>query len=182
MNTFREDVERAGTYHGHICSGQCIGVKMARLGLRTLGLDPDRDRKRIYVFVECDRCPADAIGIVTGTRIGRRTLRAMDFGKTAATFVDLETGSAVRVQRYQRRHPAEGEDLIAFYEAMPDEEMFRVQRVRVDLRPCDLPGKPVEVQYCARCGEDITDSRQVVRDGDILCRACAGEAYYTLLD
>ena len=182
MNTFREDVERAGAYHGHICSGQCIGVKMARLGMRTLGLDPERDRKRIYVFVECDRCPADAIGIVTGTRIGRRTLRAMDYGKTAATFVDLETGNAVRVQRYQRRHPAQGEDLIAFYEAMPDEEMFKVQRVRVDLRPCDLPGKPVEVQYCAMCGEDITDSRQVVRDGRILCRACAGEAYYTLLD
>ena len=63
MRTFREDVERAVSYHGHLCSGQCIGVKMARLGLKTLGLDPDVNPKNIYVFVECDRCPADSIGI-----------------------------------------------------------------------------------------------------------------------
>lgn len=182
MNTFRQDVERCGAYHGHICSGQCIGVKMARLGLKTLGLNPETDRKRIYVFVECDRCPADAIGIVTGARLGRRTLRAMDFGKVAATFVDLETNEAIRIQRHTRRHPAEGEDLIDFYENLADEEMFKVQRVKVELKPCDLPGKPVAIQYCQVCGEDITDSRHVVRDGKILCKACAGEAYYTLLE
>lgn len=181
MNTFREDVERAGAYHGHICSGQCIGVKMARLGLKILGLDPEKDRRRIYVFVECGRCPADAIGIVTGTRLGRRTLRAMDYGKVAATFVDLETNHAVRIQRRQRRHPAEGEDMIAFYENLPDEEIFKIQKVAVDLPPCDLPGKPVEVQFCAVCGEDVTDSRHVVRDGRFLCKSCADGAYYRIL-
>lgn len=182
MNSFREDVERAAAYHGHLCSGQCIGVKMARLGLRTLGLDPEKDRKRIYVFVECDRCPADAIGVVTGARIGRRTLRAMDYGKIAATFVDLESGDAVRVQRKKRMHPADGEDMIDFYEKLPDGEMFKTERVRVELRSSDLPGPPLEVQYCAACGEDVTDGRHVLRDGRILCRACAGEAYYTRTD
>ena len=182
MNTFREDVERAVAYHGHLCSGQCIGVKMARLGLKTLGLDPEKDRKRLYVFVECDRCPADAIGIVTGTRVGKRTFRALDFGKIAATFVDLETENAVRIQRKKRCHPADGEDIIGFYETLPDDEIFKVQRVKVPLRPCDLPGKPLEVQYCEVCGEDITDGRHVVKDGKILCRACAGEAYYTVLE
>ena len=182
MNSFREDVERAVAYHGHLCSGQCIGVKMARYGLRALGLDPEKDRKRLYVFVECDRCPADAIGIVTGTRVGKRTFRALDYGKIAATFVDLETNAAVRVQRKKRCHPADGEDVIAFYEALPDEEIFKLQRVKVELRPCDLPGKPLEVQYCEVCGEDITDTRHVVKDGKILCRSCAGESYYTVLD
>lgn len=181
MRTFREDVERAVAYHGHLCSGQCIGVKMARLGLKTLGLDPEVNPKSIYVFVECDRCPADAIGIVTGTRIGRRTLRALDFGKVAATFVNLDTMEAVRIQRHTRRHPAEGEDLVDYYEKLPDEEIFKIQKVEVNLRPADLPGKPVEVQYCEICGEDITDSRHVIKDGKILCKSCAGEGYYTVV-
>ena len=182
MRTFREDVERAVSYHGHLCSGQCIGVKMARLGLKTLGLDPDVNPKNIYVFVECDRCPADSIGIVTGTRVGKRTYRAMDFGKIAATFVNLDTKEAVRIWRHTRRHPAEGEDMITFYENLPDDEIFRIQRVNVDLKPCDLPGPPVEIQICENCGEDITDSRHVVKDGKILCKACAGGSYYTVLE
>ncbi len=181
MRSFREDVERAVEYHGHLCSGQCIGVKMARLGLKTLGLDPEKNPKSISVYVECDRCPADAIGIVTGTRVGRRTFHAMDYGKVAATFVNLDTGEAVRIQRHTRRHPAEGEDLISFYENLPDEEMFKIQNVKVDLSPCNLPGKPVEVQICENCGEDITDSRHVIKDGKILCKACAGEGYYQLI-
>ena len=181
MRTFREDVERAVAYHGHLCSGQCIGVKMARLGMKTLGLDPETDAKKIYVFVECDRCPADAIGIVTGARVGKRTLRALDFGKIAATFVNLETNEAVRIQRHTRRHPADGQDPVEFYEKLPDEDIFKIQRVKVDLRPCDLPGKPVEVVYCECCGEDVTDSRHVIKDGKILCRSCAGESYYNVL-
>ena len=181
MRTFREDVERAAAYHGHLCSGQCIGVKMARLGLKMVDVDPDLNPKSIYVFVECDRCPADAIGIVTGTRIGKRTLHALDFGKVAATFINLDTNKAVRIQRHTRRHPKDGEDMITFYEKLPDEDIFKVENVQVDLKPCDLPGKPVEVQYCECCGEDITDRRHVIRDGKILCKACAGQSYYTIL-
>ncbi len=182
MNTFREDVERAVAYHGHLCSGQCIGVKMARLALNKLGIDIDNDPKRICVFVECDRCPADAIGVVTGTRVGKRTYKALDIGKVAATFVDLKTNDAVRIQRKKRCHPAQGEDMIDYYENLPDDEIFKVQRVEVDIRPCDLPGPPIEVQYCEICGEDITDSRHVEKDGRILCRTCAGESYYRVLE
>ena len=182
MRTFREDVERAVAYHGHLCSGQCIGVKMARLGMKEIGVDSDVNPKSIYVFVECDRCPADAIGIVTGTRVGKRTFRAMDFGKIAATFINLDTNEAVRIQRHTRRHPADGEDIISFYENLPDEDMFKVQRVKVDLKACDLPGKPVEAVICECCGEDVTDSRHVVKDGKILCKACAGQSYYHAIE
>ena len=182
MSTFREDVEKAVAWHGHLCSGQCIGVKMARCGMQALGLDAERGRKRLYVTVECDRCPADSIGVVTGTHPGKRTFHMKDFGKIAATFTDTETGESVRVQRKKRCYPEDGEDMIDFYERLPDAEVFKVERVRVDLRPCDLPGPPVEVQYCEKCGEDVTDSRHVVKDGKTLCRACAGEAYYTVLE
>ena len=180
MKSFREDVERAVAYHGHLCSGQCIGVKMAHLGMKTIGVDPEVNPKSIYVFVECDRCPADAIGIATGTRVGKRTFRAMDYGKIAATFVNLDTNEAVRIQRHTRRHPADGEDLISFYENLPDEEMFKIQRVEVDLKPSDLPGVPSEIGHCEVCGEDVTPTRHVVKDGKILCKSCAGMSYYKL--
>ena len=181
-NTFKEDVGKAVAFHGHLCSGQCIGVKMARLGLELLGPEVDEDRHRRYVYVECDRCPADAIMAVTGAHIGKRTYKYKDFGKIAATFVDAETGRAFRILRKHRRHPAEGEDMIAFYENLPDEEIFQIQRVSVDLRPCDMKGPPVEAQTCEKCGEEVTDSRHVVKDGVILCKSCAGEGYYKVLE
>lgn len=178
MRSFEEDVRRAVEYHGHLCSGQCIGVKMARYGLSLLSLDPEADRKRIFVYVECDRCPADSIGIVTGTKPGKRTYHMLDYGKVAASFLDLETGRAVRIHRKKRRHPAEGEDMIAFYKNLPDEEIFSVQEVIIDVAPCDLPGPPTEICHCTTCGEDITDGRHVTVSGKPYCKACQGNAYY----
>ena len=66
MRSFRDDVARAVAFHGHLCSGQCVGVRMAHMGMRLLGLDNETDRKKIMAFVECNRCPADAIMIATG--------------------------------------------------------------------------------------------------------------------
>ena len=179
MKSFEEYVEAAVAWHGHLCSGQCIGVKMALYGLSLLGLDPERDRKRIVTFVECDRCPADSIGVVTGCKIGKRTLKARDYGKIAASFADIETGRAVRLYRKKRMHPQDGEDMVAFYKNVPDEEMFDWRDVKITLQPCDLPGQPVEAVTCPSCGEEVTDSRHVVRDGATLCRPCAGDGYYT---
>lgn len=180
MRSFREDVEAAVAYHGHLCSGQCIGVKMARYGLRLLGLDPIEDRKRIMVFVETDRCPADSIGIVTGCKVGKRTYRSLDYGKIAASFVDLETRRAVRIHRKVRMHPADGEDMISFYETLPDEAIFSAREVVIDIAECDLPGMPTAIVDCHLCGEDVTDGRHVMVDGKPTCKACAGMAYYTV--
>lgn len=181
MRTFEEDVAIAEKYHGHLCSGQCIGVKMARLAMKELDIDIVSDPKSMMVFVECDRCPADAIGAVCGCKVGKRTYKFYDFGKVAASFVNLNTGKAVRIWRKTRRHPAEGEDMIAFYKNLPDEEMFQVQAVDIDLKPWDMPGKPLEVVYCSRCGEDVTDCRHQLIDGQPVCKACAGQAYYKVV-
>ncbi len=178
MRTFEEDVTRAVDYHGHLCSGQCIGVKMARYGLSLLSLDPEADRKRIAVYVECDRCPADAIGVVTGCKVGKRTFKWLDYGKVAATFVDLQTQKAIRIHRKTRMHPAEGQDMIAFYRDLPNEAMFSAESVQVDMAPGDLPGPPVSVVECKKCGESVTDHKHVVFDGATLCKACALGAYY----
>lgn len=180
MRTFHEDLERAVSYHGHLCSGQIIGVRMARLGLSLLHIDDPESYRDLIVYLESDRCIADAIGTVTNCKLGRRRLKWMDYGKTAATFLDLQTGRALRLYRKYPLFPPEGTDLIAFYEAVSDEELFSVQEVEVDYKPTDLPGPPQEIRVCAFCGEDILDGRQVEKDGKCCCRACRDGGYYRI--
>src|SRR5579863_8005028 len=99
MKTLSEYLEDAAVAHGHLCAGQVLGVRMAMFGLKKLGIeDPQgKDRKRIVTFVEIDRCATDAIMVVTGCRLGKRALKFRDWGKMAATFVDLETQRAIRI-------------------------------------------------------------------------------------
>lgn len=178
MRSFRDDVERAVAFHGHLCSGQCVGVRMAHMGMRLLGLDNEIDRKKITVFVECNRCPADSIMIATGCTVGKRTFYFMDMGKAAATFVNLETGKAVRVIQKKHIHPAEHEDMLDFYETLPEEGWLEAQEVSVTLNRSDLPGPPINVVVCEACGEEVTDNRHVIRNGKMLCKACSDGSYY----
>ena len=96
LDQYLREAEQA---HGHLCAGQVLGVRLAMLGLEKLGIeDPHgKDRKRLVTFVEIDRCATDAIAVVTGCRLGKRALKFRDWGKMAATFVDLESGRAVRI-------------------------------------------------------------------------------------
>jgi len=99
VDSFDTLLERAEAAHGHMCPGQILGVRMSLLGLKTLGIDDPlgADRKRLVTFVEIDRCATDAIGMVTGCRLGKRTLKYRDWGKMAATFVDLSKDEGVRI-------------------------------------------------------------------------------------
>ena len=177
--------------HGHICAGQVLGVRLAMLGLRELGIeDPVGERKRLVTFVEIDRCVTDAVGLVANCRLGKRALKFFDWGKVAATFADLQPGRAIRVvarEDSKQRATAMFPDLDKeagqqkAYQLLRDDEMFDVQRVRVELLPEDLPGFKGPRKVCDECGEGINFKREVVRGGRTLCRACAGERYYTPL-
>ena len=180
MNTFQQDLQEAVAYHGHLCSGQIIGVRMARLALKTLGIDDPKNFRNLLVYVECDRCLTDSIGTVTGCKLGRRNLKWMDYGKSAATFLNMQTGEAYRIKTKTHMRPPEGADLVAFFEAVSDDEMFSVTRVKVNYRPEDLPGKPLAAMNCPKCGEEVIDGRQVERGGGAMCKACADGAYYAL--
>jgi formylmethanofuran dehydrogenase subunit E len=166
---------------------------MAILGCRTIGVDDPRgaDRKSLIAFVEIDRCAADAVNTVTGCRLGKRTLKFFDYGKLAATFLNVKTGEAVRVVALDSSREAADcafpevenkyERQLRAYKLLPDEDLFKVERVRVSLPAQDQPGRPVSRVQCDECGEGINDRREVIGDGHTLCRACAGEAYYTRL-
>lgn len=178
MRTFREDLERAVSFHGHLCSGQCLGVKMAHMGMRLVGIDNELDGKKIMVFSECNRCPSDAIMTATGCRIGKRTFYFMDYGKVAATFLNTETGKAVRVSRKEHRYAPDGTDMITFYENLREEEFLEAHEVDLTLGEGDYPGPPVKVVVCSKCGEEVMDLRHVEQSGQILCKACAHKPYY----
>jgi formylmethanofuran dehydrogenase subunit E len=189
MKTLDEYLALAAQSHGHMCPGQVLGVRMAMLGLKELGLDdPVKHRKRLITFVEIDRCATEAVSLVTGCRLGKRSLKFVDYGKVAATFVDLETSRAVRVvARDDSREKAKAmfEELsdlprqqLEAYKVMPDSDLFIVRCVRVRLKPEDLPGRPRSRRVCEQCGEGVNDGRERLVNGRILCRSCAGESYY----
>jgi formylmethanofuran dehydrogenase subunit E len=188
LDQYLADAEQA---HGHLCAGQVLGVRLAMLGLEKLGIDDPRgkDRKRLVTFVEIDRCATDAIAVVTGCRLGKRALKFRDWGKLAATFVDVPTGKAVRIAAREsskalarEMHPeieSKNQQQMLAYREMSEQELFDVQNVKVELQPEDFPGFKGERIVCERCREGINFKREVLRDGRLLCRGCAGENYFT---
>lgn len=161
--------------HGHVCAGIESGTRMAICGLQRIGIgDPKgADRKKLIVFVEIDRCATDAIMSVTGCRPGKRTMKIMDYGKMAATFINLESGKAVRVISKARK---EGE--MPNFVVAADEELFSITDVEVPLRPEDLPGRPVRTALCDSCGEKILDGRETEYQGKTVCKPCLNQNRY----
>ena len=194
MKSLAEYLEDAAAAHGHLCAGQVLGVRMAMYGMKMLGIeDPQgKDRKRVVTFVEIDRCATDAIMVVTGCRLGKRALKFRDWGKMAATFIDLQTGKAIRVAATETSkalaasmHPdlgSKNEQQMRAYQEMADDQLFHTQWVKVDLPPEEFPGYKGERIICSECGEGISYRREIRREGKIFCRACAGERYWTALE
>ncbi len=185
MESLDELLCEAEKAHGHLCAGQVLGVRMAILGCRRLGIDEPRgrDRKRLVTYIEIDRCATDAIGVVTGCRLGKRALKFRDWGKMAATFVDLASGRAIRVvalesskQRARELYPEiqnKNQQQMKAYREMEDADLFGEQWVEVAVDAKEMPGYKGERVACAGCGEGINYDRFVERDGEKLCVACA---------
>jgi len=193
MKSLDDYLADAAQAHGHLCAGQVLGVRLAMLGLEKLGIEDPRgkDRKRLVTFVEIDRCATDAISLVTGCRLGKRALKFRDWGKMAATFVDVSTGKAIRIAAKESSkalaramHPeieSKNQQQMLAYREMPEDDLFTKQWVKVELSAEDFPGYKGERIVCTECGEGINFRREVLRDGLVLCRACAGERYYEIL-
>jgi formylmethanofuran dehydrogenase subunit E len=189
--TFDDYLKDAEVAHGHLCAGQVLGVRLALCGLQKLGIEDPRgnDRKRLVTYVEIDRCATDAVAVVTGCRLGKRALKFRDWGKVAATFVDLETGRAIRVaalesskQKARELHPEienKNQQQMLAYRELSDEDLFSTQWVKVEVPASELPGYKGERITCAKCGEGINFKKEIIREGQTLCRGCAGEQYWT---
>jgi formylmethanofuran dehydrogenase subunit E len=179
MRPIHEDLEQAQREHGHLCHGMVLGVRMARRGCLELGIDDPPRYRDLMVYVEMDRCATDAVSAVTGATLGRRRLKWIDYGKMAATFVNLKTGGAIRVAaRTDAPHGEREDDPLSFWDHFSDDELFTWKEVTIDIPVEDLPGRPLRKAICEACGEQVLDGRHVTRDGRVLCKACSGPAYY----
>jgi formylmethanofuran dehydrogenase subunit E len=206
MESFDDLLRQAELAHGHLCAGQILGVRLAMLGCQRLGIADPRttDRKRLVTFVEIDRCATDAIAVVTGCRLGKRALKFRDWGKMAATFVDLTspitafseqpgsipTYKGIRIaalesskQRARDLYPHienKNQQQMLAYRELPDSDLFHEQWVQVPLHPREMPGYKSPRIACERCGEGINYDRDATDStGHILCQSCANpEARY----
>lgn len=192
MKPFHTLLKESGIAHGHLCPGQVVGVRMAMLGCRLIELNNPSSReqiKKLIVYVEMDRCTADAVAYVTGVKLGRRSLKFVDYGIMAATFINLQSGRAYRVlsteeardlaQVYAPDIEGKAAQQLEAYKRMPDSVLFMVQTVTVKLSEYDLPGPTRRKVVCARCGQVIRDNREVVANGQVLCRPCTEGCYFT---
>lgn len=193
MKSFEELLKQSTDVHGHICAGQVIGVRMCLLALSLIGIEDPKgnDRKKIYTLVEIDRCATDAIQSVTGCSLGKRSMKHLDHGVMAATFVNLESGKSVRItaleeaREHASKYCAEIENKYArqleAYKVMPEKELFRIEHVQVDIPEENLPGRPMRRVQCDICSEWVQDCRDTQVDGKNLCRGCVDGRYYTVI-
>lgn len=191
MEDFETLIEGSANAHGHLCPGQVVGVRMAMLGCRLIGLDNPSTMpqiKKIIVYVEMDRCATDAISYVTGVKLGRRSLKFIDNGIMAATFVNLETKKAYRIasteesrtlaKEYASDIMDESLQQLEAYKQMDENELFTIEAVCVDVPACDMPGPTRFKAVCEKCQTVVRDKREVLKNNRILCRPCAFGTYY----
>jgi len=185
MRSFDELLKESSTLHGHQCAGQILGVRMALLGCREVAIDEPRGCKKLIVYAEIDRCATDALQAVTGCSLGKRTLKYLDYGKMAITFLNTETGRAVRVlakDEARKLVPLYVQDSAnsrdaqeQAYRIMPEEALFAVKPVTIEVPPQEMPGYRGKRVECAECGEGINFNREVERAGRMLCIPCSQE-------
>lgn len=188
MPSLTDLLNASSALHRHLCPRQVLGVRMGLLAGRALGLALPQSDKRLLTFVETDGCFVDGIEVATGCSVGHRTLRIEDYGKIAATFVDVKTGHAVRITPHLEARararvyaPAERRHYFAqleAYQVMPDDELLSIRTVRLAMPVEAIVSRAGVRINCAFCGEEIINEREVEVAGTTMCRACAGRAYY----
>lgn len=192
MTVLQELLAASAALHRHLCPRQVLGVRMGIMAGRLLSLCLPQTDKRLLTFIETDGCFADGVAVATGCGVGRRTLRLEDFGKAAATFVDTRTGRSVRIAPSFEARTLAGdyapeacnkwEAYLIGYQRMPEDLLFAWQWVTlatsIDAVVSHAGGRAV----CQVCGEEIVNEREVIREEMVLCRACAGQAYYAMLE
>lgn len=183
MRSFDELLSESSSIHGHHCAGQIIGVRMAMIGCRDVGIDEPKGCKKLVVYVEMDRCATDAVQAVTGCSLGKRTLKFLDYGKMAATFINTETGQATRVlakddaralvAQYAPEEASPREAQKQAYRIMPEEALFSIKRVTLQVPAQEMPGYRTPRVECAECGEGINFHREIRVGERTLCIPCA---------
>lgn len=179
MDDYEFFLNKVDSFHGHTCTGIALGTRMTLAAMRYLGLDPHVRNRNVIAYVETDRCMTDAVMVISGCSLGRRTLKHVDYGKFAVTLVNQTTGKAVRAIVKEDFSVINNKDeAIKKVASIPDEKLVTLQEVIMDIPEFDLPGFSLRTDWCSVCGEKIMDGRDINKEGKIYCRACANGKYY----
>ena len=188
MSALQTILQTASARHKHLCPRQVLGARIGLAGAAALGLELPRRDKQMLIILETDGCFADGVEVATGCTVGHRTLRVEDYGKVAATFINVKTNYAVRVapQLDVRTHahayaPDEPRHYFAqlhAYQIMPETELLSIQAVVLATPIAVIVSRPGIRVNCEACGEEVINAREVQIGERILCRACAGDGYY----
>lgn len=184
---YEEQLSKAIEFHGELCGGIAIGTKLAMYGMELMGMELNTRHKNLVVFLEIDRCMADAIQSVTKCSMGKRSLKQMYYGKFAVTFYNIDTNEAIRVcdadANKKEKIKETKEEMIERFKITSPEELFSYERVKIlDIPKVQLPGGPHMTEICHVCGEKVTDSRHLVKNGMPICKSCAEGSYYQIIE
>ena len=185
-----DDLLKASAIHHHkICPRQVLGVRIGLLAGCLLKLPLPQPEKRLLAIAETDGCFVDGISVVTGCYVGRRTLRIEDYGKTAVAFIDTLTEQAIRIVpnnnvrelawEYAPSARNKWEAQLIGYRHIPDELLFHWQQVELMNPVKQIIGQAGKRVSCEICGEEIINQREVMHEGTILCKSCAGGSYFS---
>ena len=208
LEGLEELLEESGALHSHICPRQVIGVRAGMLAARLFWVELPQTDKRLFAYVETDGCFADGVMVASGCRLGKRTMRLVDYGKVAVTFVDTRVGKAVRVWpnpaarerawKYATDAPDNWHAQLEGYKRMPTCELLLFEDVRLLVPIEAIISQPGLRAVCEVCGEEIMNGREDVAlrdegrktkdegrrtmdeggEGRVLCRYCAGVDRY----
>lgn len=188
MKKLETILQESAARHSHLCPRQVLGARMGLAAAAALNLTLPRTDKRLIAILETDGCFTDGLEVATGCTVGHRTLKVVDYGKIAATFVDVKTEQAIRIapqldvrEKAWRYAPDERRRYFAQlvgYQQMPDEELLTIQPVQLNRPIGQMVSRPGVRVNCVGCGEEILNEREVWQGAAAFCQACAGLSYY----
>jgi len=169
---------------------------MAALNRQNTGME------EVVAIVECNNCFTDGIQAVTGCTFGNNALLFRDLGKTAVTVARREDGQAVRLivrpdyrDNMMARSPAAGplfQKILVERQGTPEEmhrfhhlweaitrrelqssleEQFHIQHLTTSMPEY---ARIFDSLICSACSEQVIASKVIEREGQTLCRVCAG--------
>lgn len=183
-----ELLKESATHHHKLCPRQVFGVRIGLLAGHLLEIPPPQPERHLLAIAETDGCFVDGLSAATGCFVGRRTLRIEDYGKTAATFIDTLHGQAIRIAprnnvrelawQYVSSARNNWEAQLIGYRHIPDELLFHWQPVELTIPVKQIVGQAGQRVSCEICGEEIINQREVIREGTVMCKSCAGISYF----
>lgn len=196
------DIESVIRFHGHLCPGLAIGMRVAEQALLEMGARPGDEE--VVAVVETNNCAVDAIQYLTGCTFGKGNLIHLDYGKNAFRFIRRSDGKAVRIcvradigrklapdeeavmkkwrdgeantQEAARAEAIRAERIDAILNA-PLNAIVDVQVLPAGSRLAQPPAraKIYLSEICAGCGEKTMEPRLVLHEGKLYCPECYRE-------